>query len=162
MKTELKTLLPQLRRFAFSLTGSAQDADDLVQNTIERLLNHPPEPHVTLLHWCFRVCRNVWIDEYRSRKVRQASSDEPELQEASTDGEASMLAQIQLTQLQKAMNQLPTEQIEVLSLVAVQGCSYAEAAQILALPAGTIMSRLARARSALLQSVQLSEGSYGV
>lgn len=162
MKTELKTLLPQLRRFAFSLTGSAQDADDLVQNTIERLLNHPPEPHVTLLHWCFRVCRNVWIDEYRSRKVRQASSDEPELQEASTDGEASMLAHIQLTQLQKAMNQLPTEQIEVLSLVAVQGCSYAEAAQILALPAGTIMSRLARARSALLQSVQLSEGSYGV
>ncbi|KKL01838.1 RNA polymerase sigma factor [Rheinheimera mesophila] len=162
MKTELKTLLPQLRRFAFSLTGSAQDADDLVQNTIERLLNHPPEPHVTLLHWCFRVCRNVWIDEYRSRKVRQASSDEPELQEASTDGEATMLAQIQLTQLQKAMSRLPDEQIEVLSLVAVQGCSYAEAAQILALPAGTIMSRLARARNALLQSVRLSEGSYGV
>ncbi len=162
MKTELKTLLPQLRRFAFSLTGSAQDADDLVQNTIERLLNHPPEPHVTLLHWCFRVCRNVWIDEYRSRKVRQASSDEPELQEASTDGEATMLAQIQLTQLQKAMSRLPDEQIEVLSLVAVQGCSYAEAAQILALPAGTIMSRLSRARTALLQSVRLSEGSYGV
>lgn len=160
MKTELKTLLPQLRRFAFSLTGSVQDADDLVQNTIERLLNNPPEPHVTLLHWCFRVCRNVWIDEYRSRKVRQAGANEPELQEASTDGEATMLAQIQLTQVQKAMNQLPDEQKEVLSLVAVQGCSYAEAAQILALPAGTIMSRLARARSALMQSVLIAEGSY--
>ncbi|MDR7120082.1 RNA polymerase sigma factor [Rheinheimera soli] len=160
MKTELKTLLPQLRRFAFSLTGSVQDADDLVQNTVERLLNNPPEPHVTLLHWCFRVCRNVWIDEYRSRKVRQAGANEPELQEASTDGEATMLAQIQLTQVQKAISLLPEEQKEVLSLVAVQGCSYAEAAQILALPAGTIMSRLARARSALVQSVLIAEGSY--
>lgn len=160
MKTELKTLLPQLRRFAFSLTGSVQDADDLVQNTVERLLNNPPEPHVTLLHWCFRVCRNVWIDEYRSRKVRQAGANEPELQEASTDGEATMLAQIQLTQVQKAISLLPDDQKEVLSLVAVQGCSYAEAAQILALPAGTIMSRLARARSALVQSVLIAEGSY--
>jgi RNA polymerase sigma-70 factor (ECF subfamily) len=162
MKTELKTLLPQLRRFAFSLTGSIQDADDLVQNTVERLLNSPPEPHVTLLHWCFRVCRNVWIDEYRSRKVRLAGANEPELQEASTDGEATMLAQIQLTQVQSAISQLPQDQQEVLSLVAVQGCSYAEAAQILALPAGTIMSRLARARSALAQSVQLAKGSYVV
>lgn len=162
MKTELKTLLPQLRRFAFSLTGSIQDADDLVQNTVERLLNSPPEPHVTLLHWCFRACRNVWIDEYRSRKVRLAGANEPELQEASTDGEATMLAQIQLTQVQSAISQLPQDQQEVLSLVAVQGCSYAEAAQILALPAGTIMSRLARARSALAQSVQLAKGSYVV
>lgn len=73
-----------------------------------------------------------------------------------------MLAQIQLTQVQSAISQLPQDQQEVLSLVAVQGCSYAEAAQILALPAGTIMSRLARARSALAQSVQLAKGSYVV
>jgi RNA polymerase sigma-70 factor (ECF subfamily) len=51
------------------------DADDLLQNTIERLLSKPPSKEVTLMAWAFRVCRNVWIDEYRAKKVRLNASD---------------------------------------------------------------------------------------
>lgn len=71
MKEELIHLAPMLRRFAYSLTGSAPDADDLLQNTLERLLSRDIPADVELAKWAFRVCRNIWIDEYRARKIRQ-------------------------------------------------------------------------------------------
>lgn len=149
MKEELTELLPSLRKFAYSLTGNMHDADDLLQNTIERLLSKPPSKEVTLMAWAFRVCRNVWIDEYRVKKVRLNASDalqnESEIDKQQTlDDEIANAVTLQ--QVSDAMDTLPPEQRETLSLVAVQGMSYNDASQVLEVPTGTIMSRLARAR----------------
>ncbi|MCC5452214.1 RNA polymerase sigma factor [Rheinheimera sp. UJ51] len=160
MKAELTLLLPALRRFAYSLTGSMADADDLVQNTVLRLLNAPAPEGVVLAQWAFKICRNVWIDEYRAQKVRQNAVHNPDLQaENSSDGEQDLINDLHLKEVDRAMNTLPDDQREVLSLVAVQGMSYAEAAEVLAVPTGTIMSRLARARSAMVAAFKPLTGS---
>lgn len=156
MKSELTEVLPQLRRFAYSLTGSMDDADDLLQSTVERALNRTVPEGVELTKWLFRVCRNLWIDGYRSRKVRQEATFDPQLQEREiVDGERAMSSEVELDQVSRAMDQLPDDQRLVLSLVAVQGLSYKEAAATLEIPPGTVMSRLARARTALIQSLNL-------
>lgn len=155
MKEELLSLVPALRRFAYSLTGSSHDADDLVQNTIERLLSRPMPDDVELVKWAFRVCRNLWIDEYRARKVRHSNVDAAELlDEQAIDGEKIICDQITLHQVNNAMNQLPDDQRSILALIAVQGMSYKEVAETLSIPMGTVMSRLARARVALSQTLK--------
>lgn len=155
MSNELKSLLPALRRFAYSLTGSVADADDLLQETVLKLLSKPPASDVPLQRWAFTVCRNLWIDQYRAGRSRQLATDALAYQhETYSDGERTILQQLQLDEVNLAMNKLPAEQREVLALVAVQGLSYREAAEALDVPAGTIMSRLARARSALCRYLQ--------
>lgn len=152
LKQELTRIAPALRRFAYSLTGSAADADDLLQNTLERLLSKAIPDDVELAKWAFRICRNLWIDEYRASKVRQKnvySLDDTE--EPATDGEQVIHDQITLSQVDAAMNQLPDEQRTIMALVAVQGLSYKEVAETLGIPQGTVMSRLARARVALVK-----------
>lgn len=156
---ELTRLAPMLRRFAYSLTGSAADADDLLQNTLERLLSREIPAGVEPMKWAFRVCRNLWIDEYRARKVRQKnvySLDDTE--EPAVDGEQAIHNQIALTQIDAAMDRLPDEQRSIMALVAVQGMSYKEVAETLGIPAGTVMSRLARARVALANFLNLTSG----
>ncbi|WP_334059619.1 RNA polymerase sigma factor [Alteromonas sp. S005] len=150
MKDELTELVPSLRKFAYSLTGSIHDADDLLQNTLERLLSKPIPEQVTLMAWAFRVCRNCWIDEYRAKKVRANASDALAYEAQSANQlnmDEAVTQSITLKQVSSAMDELPCEQRETLSLVAVQGMSYADASEVLQVPAGTIMSRLARARA---------------
>lgn len=152
MKEELLILMPAIRRFAYSLTGSPHDADDLLQNTIERVLSRGVPDDVELVKWVFRVCRNLWIDEYRARKVRRSDVDPAELlDEQAIDGEKIICDKITLHQVNNAMDQLPDDQRSILALVAVQGMSYKEVAETLSIPIGTVMSRLARARVALSQ-----------
>ncbi len=155
MNEQLMELLPGLRRFAWSLTQSAQDADDLLQGTVERLLRKGVPEGVELAKWAFTVCRNLWIDEYRSRKTRQGVDVEPDLAEAGQiDGERDVQAQMELAQVMKAMQELSRDQHLVLSMVTVQGLSYQEVAEALDIPVGTVMSRLARARGNLTQLLQ--------
>ncbi|MES2822564.1 MAG: RNA polymerase sigma factor [Pseudomonadota bacterium] len=152
MKEELLILMPAIRRFAYSLTGSSQDADDLLQNTVERVLSRGVPDDVELVKWAFRVCRNLWIDEYRARKVRRNDADVAALLDEQTiDGEKIICDQITLQQVNNAMAKLPDDQRSILALVAVQGMSYKEVAETLSIPIGTVMSRLARARIALSQ-----------
>lgn len=139
-----------IRRFAFSLTGNQHDADDLLQNTVERLLDKGVPDDVMLEKWMFKVCRNIWIDEYRARKVRQNAVFSEVLTEYQiVDGEAEQTSQISLNELNQAMDILPDEQRSIISLVALQGFSYKDVAETLAIPVGTVMSRLARARVSL-------------
>ena len=149
MKQELTNLMPMIRRFAYSLTGSAPDADDLLQNTIERILSRGVPDDVELAKWAFRVCRNIWIDEYRARKIRHNAAQLPELEEPTVDGEDVVYQQITLREVSSAMDKLPDDQRSILALIAVQGMSYKEVAETLSIPMGTVMSRLARARVAL-------------
>ncbi|RYY77164.1 MAG: RNA polymerase sigma factor [Gammaproteobacteria bacterium] len=157
MKQELTNLMPMIRRFAYSLTGSPHDADDLLQNTVERVLSRGVPDDVDLTKWAFRVCRNIWIDEYRARKIRHNASQLPELEEPTVDGENVVYQQITLGEVNSAMDKLPDDQRSILALVAVQGMSYKEVAETLSIPIGTVMSRLARARVALHEYLNRSQ-----
>ena len=154
MQQELKDLLPALRRFAYSLTGSMADADDLLQNTVERILTRDMPSDVDLMKWAFRICRNVWIDECRARKVRRDATENPELSDGQvTDGEHQTTKEIEWSRVDAAMSRLPEDQRQIISLVAIQGMPYKMVAEILEVPKGTVMSRLARARAALSEAL---------
>ena len=148
-----------IRRFAYSLTGNHHDADDLLQNTIERLLTKGVPDNVELNKWMFRVCRNLWIDEYRSRKVRKTASELPELTENQIiNEEQQQVDKMSLQKVNSAMDVLPQDQRSILSLVAIQGMSYKEVSETLEIPIGTVMSRLSRARISLSQCLNNSTG----
>jgi RNA polymerase sigma-70 factor (ECF subfamily) len=147
---ELISILPRLRRFAISLTGDRADGDDLLQRTVERLLSRGLPDDAHLLKWSFRVCRNIWIDEVRSRKVRaHVAVDEVSHQLRGEDGEASAMARLTLYDVNEALDALPEDQRVAIILVAVEGFSYAETAETLDIPVGTVMSRVSRARKTL-------------
>ncbi|MDP5029300.1 RNA polymerase sigma factor [Paraglaciecola sp.] len=159
MQQQLLKLLPMLRRFAYSLTGSMADADDLVQSTIEKILSKGLPDEVELAKWAFRVCRNIWIDEYRARKVRLVAAQDPELQEEqSMDSSAQIDQKNTLNQVNAAMQALPDDQRSILALVAVQGFSYKEVSESLDIPLGTVMSRLSRARTSLITLIKGQQG----
>ena len=151
---ELIEILPNLRRFALSLTGTMADADDLLQSTVERVLERGLPDDAAVLPWTMKVCRNLWIDEIRSRKVRQAAVNDPSLaDEQIVAGEAEAIGKLSMREVQHALAEMPEEQRAVLLLVAVEGYSYKEAAATLQTPIGTVMSRLARARAALADRI---------
>lgn len=142
--------LPKLRRFALGLTGNPADADDLLQSTVERALTRDgPSEKLDAIKWMFRICRNLWIDELRSRKVREVAVPEPEWHGEPATNAETLVNEVTFSEVVAAMDELSEDQRTVLSLVAVEGMSYREAAEILDVPTGTVMSRLARARAAL-------------
>ena len=147
---ELVAVLPNLRRFALSLAGNLADADDLLQGTVERILQRGLPDDADVLPWAMKVCRNLWIDEVRARKVRQTAAADPQLaDEQVVAGEDEQIGKLSLREVHATMQRMPEEQRAVLMLVAVEGYSYRQAAAALDAPIGTIMSRLARARAAL-------------
>lgn len=158
MKKQLLELLPSLRRFSLSLTNSPHDADDLLQSTVERLLSRGVPEDAELSRWAFTVCRNLWIDEFRARKVRRAAEWDPTLEPGpAVDGEREAHARMELERVNAAMLRLPEDQHLVLSMVAVQGLPYKRVAEELGLPLGTVMSRLARARARVAEFLNAGE-----
>lgn len=144
-----------LRKFCLSLTGAAADADDLLQTTVERLLEKGMPADADPLKWAYRVCRNAWIDEVRSREVRQRYPAQAVDDSASApSAEASASTERTVTAVTEALNALPDDQRMALVLVAVEGKTYAETAEIMGVPTGTIMSRIARARRQLADSME--------
>ena len=160
-RRDLVTLVPKLRRFARSLVGHAQDADDLVQAACEKALRSADQflPGTRMDSWMYRIIQNLWLDDLRRNRTRGTAVD-PEDANLSDGGKAASLPEdrMMLAQVRGAMATLPQGQREVLSLIAIEGLSYKEAAEVLDLPVGTIMSRLSRAREALLPKLGLSEG----
>ncbi len=150
LREEILEALPRLRRFARSLAANRHDGDDLMQATVERVLDKGIPDGVEILRWMFKVCRNLWIDELRAAEVRQRAAQRPELaEEPVVSGEDVALGELTLREVEQAMKALPDDHRAVLALVAVEGLSYREAAVVLETPIGTVMSRLARARAAL-------------
>jgi len=148
-KAELAAILPNIRRFALSLAGNLADADDLLQSTVERLLTRSLPDDAELLPWSLTVCRNLWIDELRSRRVRRDTDAADDASVAALDGESAAIGSIELDEVQSVLDAMPDDQRAVLLLVAVEGYAYREAAELLHVPIGTVMSRLSRARAAL-------------
>jgi len=152
VRRDLIALLPRLRRFARSLTRSADQADDLVQNALERALRNLDgwTPGTRLDSWMFRIMKNCWIDEIRSKTVRDRVLAPEEAGAAvGADGAMAMEHFLEAQAVREAMNTLPEEQRLAVALVLVEGFSYREAADMLEVPIGTLTSRLARGRAAI-------------
>jgi len=133
------------------LTGSAVEADDLVQAACERALTreHQFQEGTRFDSWMFRIVQTIWIDQIRSRDVRREGAEDEGLHVGTDESVRRAEARIALGEVRVALGQLPAEQRNALLLVTVEGLSYKEAAEIADVPVGTIMSRLARARVAL-------------
>lgn len=149
VRARLGELLPRLRRFARVITRNVQDADDLVQASVEKALTRAAQwrPDSRLESWMFGIMKNAWIDEIRARR-RRARVHAPEEAGASV-GDASAEAHEIVLSVQAAMERLPEEQRLAVALVLVEGLSYKEASEVLGIPIGTLTSRLARGREAL-------------
>ena len=148
---QLIAVLPRLRRFARGLSGSVTDADDLVQAACERALarQHQFQEGTRFDSWMFRIVQTIWIDQVRSRDVRKEDGDIAEDRLGSDEPVRRVEARLALAEVRRALDRLPPDQRAALLLVTVEGLSYKEAAEVVQVPVGTIMSRLSRARIAL-------------
>ena len=158
-RQDLIALLPRLRRFARTLTRSTADADDVVQEACVKALAryHQWDPAQPLDGWVFRIARNHWFSELRKRQVRTGqgqvdAADTPELSVA-PEGEARLAA----AEVENHVSALPADLSTVLLLVCAEGYSYKEAASLLDIPIGTVMSRIYRARKILSTSLRDKE-----
>ena len=158
LQTGLIELLPELRRFAYSLTCDRDAADDLTQSALERALTKASawDSSRPLKFWLFRIARNLWLDQLRAEKVRGNTEDiDDEGVDIADDRLAAMHTTQELREVTDKMRELPEDQRAVLALVAVEGYSYKEAAELLDIPVGTVMSRLSRARKTLIEHFDL-------
>jgi RNA polymerase sigma-70 factor, ECF subfamily len=145
-------LLPRLRRFVQSRVRSSDSSEDLIQETYVRALTHLHrwQPGTRLDSWMFRIAQNLWIDHMRAEKIRGEVVDVRLIDHLLIcDGRRVAESRLALEDLRKDIAQLSMRQRRVIRLVCEYGMSYEEAGKILGLPAGTVMSRLARARDAL-------------
>jgi RNA polymerase sigma-70 factor (ECF subfamily) len=151
LRPALTALLPRLRRFALALTGSGADADELVQAACERVLRRAGQlrDQSRMDAWIYGIMRNLWIDEIRARRVRRHDDLEAAHHVVGTDGEAAAEGRITLAAVRNALQSLSADRRAVLILVCVDGLSYQEAASVLGIAVGTVMSRVSRARQEL-------------
>ena len=154
----IAAVIPRLHRFAWALTGSQADADDLTQAALERALANKGAlaGQRSLEAWIIRVAKNLWLDQLRRKKVRDVAVDPAMLGAASGD---DAHVRLEAGEALRALGALPPGQREVAALVLVEGYSYQEAADVLQAPIGTIMSRLSRARRALAELLLGPEGA---
>ena len=157
---QLVAVLPRLRRFARGLTGSSVEADDLVQAACERALarRHQFQEGTRFDSWMFRIVQTIWIDQIRSREVRKSDGDIGEDRLGSDEPVRRVEARLTLAEVRRAVDRLTPDQRAALLLVTVEGLSYKEAAEVVDVPIGTIMSRLARARIALQLQLEAAGG----
>lgn len=154
---DLVALLPRLRRFAIALCRSRDRADDLVQAACEKALagRHGFRPGTRFDAWAMRILRNAWIDELRQRRTEGPTVDiDDAYYLVGRDGEVDTATRLRLAETAKAIGALPAEYREVMLLVCVDDFSYREAADVLGIPIGTVMSRLARARAKLEEMLE--------
>ena len=137
--------IPHLRRYARALTGDATAADDLVQDTLERAWKRFSlwRPGSDLRPWLFTIMHNVFVNNIRAKRGNQPSRP-IEITVAAPQEE-----RLKLRDLNRALRELSPEQREVVLLIGLEQMSYEEAAKILGIPIGTVMSRLSRGREQL-------------
>jgi len=155
---ELVAAIPRLRRYARVLTGEASRADDLVQETLARAWEKRRlwAAGTDLRAWLFTIMHNVFVNQRATarRDAQSVSLDEDD------NGVARELSvrpnqhlRVELAEIMRELERLPTEQREVLILAAVEELRYEEIAKVLAIPIGTVMSRLSRARDKLRRAM---------
>ena len=150
-----------LRRYARALLGDRIEADDLVQDCLARALSraHLWRPGTDLRAWLFTILHNIHINNLRSRRAYVAANEDLSYGRNARAAPPDQDARLELRDLERALDRIPDEQRQVLLLVGMEGMSYDEAARVVGVPIGTIMSRVARGRDALRRSMMLAEPS---
>ena len=154
----VEPLIPALRRYARALLRDPADADDLVQDCLERAVSqwHQRRSDGDARAWLYAILHNLAVSQMRRRARRGVHLPVEDAPEASLSVAPSQDEGLRHRDLMAALDALPEEQRSVLLLVTVEGLSYAEAARVLVIPTGTVMSRLSRARDRM---VQLMDGA---
>ena len=145
----LEPQIPALRRYAYALVRNHDAADDLVQDTIERALSrwYLRRADGDLRAWLFTILRNIHVSAHRRRQKR---GTELALDDVPTPSVAARQETVmEVHDVLAALDHLPEEQKSLLLLIGVEDCFYDDAARILGMPIGTVMSRLSRARQRL-------------
>jgi len=161
LRDQIVGLLPRLRRFGLSLTKDLDSADDLVQGACERALTRLDQLRdgSRLDSWLCRIIYTQWIDTVRRRQVRSEKlivfSREAESRSASSDADPHFTTSLDV---RTALESLPEEHRAAVMLVCVEGYGYAEAADVLNVPAGTIASRVSRAREMMSRRLRGDKG----
>ena len=145
--------IPDLRRYARSLTGDAWAADDLVQDTLERACDRWQlwSAGSDLRAWLFTLMHNLFVDGARRALRQQGRVD---VDEVANELVAPGGGADQALDLQRCLLRLPDDQREALLLVSLQDLSYEDVARITGVPVGTVMSRLSRARHRLRELME--------
>jgi RNA polymerase sigma-70 factor, ECF subfamily len=153
----LEAEIPRLRRYARALTRDTVRADDLVQSCLTRGIakQHLWEYGTDLRAWLFTIMHNQHVNDVR-RGVREGITVELTEAPAITAGPVA-IAKLELRDLERALEKLPTEQRETILLVGLEGLAYEEVAAILKVPVGTVRSRLSRGRDQLRQLMGMPE-----
>ena len=150
VRARLIAFLPRLRRFCRGLTGGDADrGDDLLQATVERALVRIDQwqPGSSLENWIFKMATNLHIDMIRSQKARGISVDIEEAHMLPGEDELERMEfRSELDAVSSALAAMPVEMRSVISAVVLDGQSYRDAAELLGIPIGTVMSRLSRGR----------------
>ncbi len=148
----LPALLPRLVAFARTIVGNVDTARDLVQEAVARALGarRVPEDAAAYRAWMFKIVRNAALDEIR-RLRPEAMEEEPAVDLWRFDN--ACIAKITVEQ---GLAALPGQHREIIALIDIAGFSYSEAAAVLGVPIGTVMSRVTRARLALLAAIEAS------
>jgi RNA polymerase sigma-70 factor (ECF subfamily) len=149
-----------LRRYARALLGDRVEADDLVQECLTRALSraHLWRPGTNLRAWLFTILHNIHVNNLKSRRAHVAAEGlafAPEAHHRAAPPDQD--ARLELRDLERALRLIPDEQRQALLLVGMEGMSYEETAQVMGVPVGTIMSRLARGRDALRRHMSAVE-----
>ena len=156
LEKEIVALMPRLRRFACSLTGSADEADDVLQGAMERAIKNQAlwQEGTRLDSWLYRIVQNHFLNTVRDRKTRARYHERAGEEMAShVDARPQLEARLTLKAVQGEMQKLDPEQRAVMELICIEGHSYTEVAEMLEIPIGTVTSRLARGRAALKKAM---------
>lgn len=162
LKSRLEKTRPRLYRLAYSWCHDPYLADDLVQEALSKGLKNVgklrnPE---TLESWLFTILTNTWRSHLRAKKDHVEYKEEHFQDDSSPEQMSSRYETI--NSVQQAVGQLALGQRQVVTLVDLEGFSYAEVAEILDIPIGTVMSRLCRARQALKEMLLESASANGL
>ena len=158
----VEPMIPALRRYARSMVRDRAAADDLVQDCLERTISHWHQRRTDsdARSWVFTILHNLAINQLRQKARRGWHGPIDDVAESTLAQPAAQEHGLHHRDLLKALDSLPEDQRSVLLLVSVEDLSYADAASVLGVPVGTVMSRLSRAREKLLQAMD-GEGAHG-
>ena len=159
MRDGLDSVYPRLWRYSVALTGRRDWGEDLAQNTCVRALEKSDlfQPGTRLDRWMFRMAQRLWFNELRARKVRTGGGLVPVEDEPLADPRSETEMNIEARQVFSFVQALPEAQRQTVFLVYVEGFSYKEAAEMLEIPIGTVMSRLAVARKRITAQTGVSK-----
>jgi RNA polymerase sigma-70 factor (ECF subfamily) len=156
MLSKIEDCIPALRRYASALLRDRQDADDLVHDCLVRALDklHTRRDDVDLRAWLFTIMHNLFVSQRRRAKSRPDTETLDDHEDDAHGAPGDQEARLRWKELLRVLNSLPDEQRAVILLVSVEDLSYAEAARVLGVPIGTVMSRLSRGRERMRQLAQ--------